>query len=147
MSRTIYDKYTKGSYNTAEVLKIQTPNQIGDLIKWLESKLSPTEKINIETWINELFYVVVEDQRKFLEYPAKMRIGFTVDVKRDIIFWSGYNEEYPSYPRGGNCFVRTAKWKKELKNKFGNNVVEDGIYQYRNVYPVEEKPVYNWQEE
>ncbi len=104
---------------SAEILKLSTTT-IADLLKWIEDNLGDTEKLDIHQWADEWFYVVVEDTREGWKHPEEARMGFTVDIKADKIMWS--NESYPTNAHGGNCFVRTARWKGLLRKKFGFKV-------------------------
>jgi hypothetical protein len=108
----------------------RTPN-ISSLIHWIKENLSKHETMDIHQWIGEAFYIVVEDIRLGWKYPEDIRIGFTVDIDRDLIMWS--KKSCRANENGGNCFVRTSKWKGLLKKRFGYDITEK-VYFYPNVY-------------
>ena len=115
---------------SSEILKLSTTT-IADLLKWLEDNLGATEKLDIHQWCNEWFYIVVVDTREGWSHPEETRAGFTVDIKADKIMWS--NEPYPTNTHGGNCFVRTSKWKGLLRQKFGPDISTKFRW-YKNFY-------------
>ena len=112
--RTI-DKYQLDY--AGDILKKSCPD-LCELLEWLESNLSQHETINVHCWYGRLYYIVVEDIRPTDEnaYPSQMRIGFTVDVTEDIIYWNNNKSFNPS---GGDCFVRSSKWKSLVKARIG----------------------------
>jgi len=120
--RLIHEKYSKGSYATSEVIKIQNPN-IYRLLEWLETKLKLSEVIDILYWTQDWHYIIVED-RTITGSIANMRVGFTVNIRKDIIMW---NNDTSDNPYGGNCFVRSNKWKNLLRNRFGSHYHETQI--------------------
>lgn len=132
--RRTFEKYTENTDAAAEILKTTTKT-IKDLLEWLEAHLGQYELINIHHWTNTYYYIVVVDQREGWSYPANSRLGFTVDMSKDEIFWKGYDESRPAFGRGGNCFVRTSYWKTQFKRKFGEAHVRTGkIHWYSNAY-------------
>ena len=129
-----YDKYTNKSYYVADMMKRHCKGNISDLLNWLEEKVAPYEKIDIHSWADSMYYIVIEDTRDGFEMIEDARLGFTVNVEDDEIFWSVFNEKYPHLSRGGNCFVRSGKWKDALSKKFGKTVKEN-VHWYENCYP------------
>jgi hypothetical protein len=129
-----YDKYTEKSYYVADMIKRHCPNTLLHLFSWIEENLAEYEKIDVRSWFGEMYYIVVEDTRKGYWAIENYRMGFTVDVDKDEIFWTGFDETRPGFGNGGNCFVRSAKWKSLLSKMFTNEV-KNKIHWYKNCYP------------
>lgn len=125
------DKYfLNGAANAAAILKTLCPT-IGQLITDIENNLAPFEEMDVYQWVGDWYYVSVRDWR-FKKYPEDVRIGFTFNIKRDIIMWNNDPEDNLS---GGNCFLRSAKWKAFINKRFEGKVTEDMMHFYTYVYP------------
>ena len=94
------------------------------LLDWLDAHLLPHEVIDIACWYGQLFYVVVEDTTLHAE---SMVIGFTVDVKRQVINW---NTDVTVNPTGGNCFERSLRWFRLANRQFSPFVTNGGMRHY-----------------
>lgn len=76
-----------------------------NLFNFLNDNLNKFEHIVIQHWTENYFYIEVEDER-VNTFNSSYRIGFSVDCEKDKIFWNC---------DGGNCYVRSNRWKKKLK--------------------------------
>lgn len=134
-NRRDIDKYTNLDY-AGEVLKQLCPT-IGALLKAIEANLMPTETIDVTEWYGERFYIEVKDSRNFeTKYPSDkhvvaMRCGFTVNIKTDEIMW---NDDKRYNPSGGNCFLRSQKWRAFVNRYFAGTVTPEMMYFYKYVY-------------
>lgn len=135
--RASHDKYwLSGGATAAAILKTLCPT-IGQLITDLENALAPYEEMDVHRWVGDWYYVVVKDWR-LKNYPEDSRIGFTFNIKRDIIMWNNDPEDNLS---GGNCFLRSAKWKAFVNKRFNGEVTEEMMYFYTFVYPPKPEPI------
>lgn len=112
------------------------PEVVG-LIEWLAEQFRPQdgESLDIHEWIDDFWYVTVKTNR-VRDYPDNILIGFTVDLRRDCIFWVGDKIEGSGFTHGGNCFVRSERWSRLLRKRFpGVTYSRDGregqVYDYR----------------
>jgi hypothetical protein len=117
--------YKISSYDALTLFRIGRPNLCG-LLCWLERKLGPTETILIEHWTDSLFYVSVMDSR-IQRSPDNLGIGFTVDLANDRIFWNA---------SGGNCWVRSAKWKRMVGKTRVDGLTEAQDFHVYKVVPI-----------
>jgi len=129
--RDKHKKYSKGSHTTSELIRIHNPN-IYKILQWLETKLKPSEVIDIHYWASEWLYIIVED-RNIKEYIVNMRMGFTVNMSKDIVM---YNNDKSDNHWGGNCFVRANKWKTNLRKYLGNQYNEHTFHIYKDPRPL-----------
>lgn len=106
------DSFQNSSYNTARVFEYSGKQNITDLIEMIRRQLGKTEKIDIGHWVSGWFYIEVKDSR--FEH---MRMGLTVDCNSDTIMWS---DDTSKNRHGGNCFVRSLRWKRWLSVNFGD---------------------------
>jgi hypothetical protein len=129
--RTFSQLYYENGATAATLLIHCCPNAISNLLLKLQRGLGLTEQIDIHQWTGELYYIVVRDNRDIYEYPGQSRCGFTVNIATDEIFW---NLQRSKIPFSGNCFVRTAKWKRFLKTNYGGDDLKDRVHWYDNYY-------------
>lgn len=108
------------------MLKLLAP-QLQRLLKWLEDNLMAHEHISISRWRDSFFYIEVIDPRYFK--VNKIRIGFTVDLDAELlrsagkepgICWNNAVRFDGELPHGGNCFIRSNRWKKKFGKEFPN---------------------------
>lgn len=118
-----------------------------DLVRWLDEYRNAHEEIDVHEWIGDLWYVVIMDTRIKDSYPAESLIGFTVDIKKDIIFWSNDRSYSPQFANGGNCFCRATRWWSRLREKFPNakgdrrrNGIRDSVGSVHDYRSSEVKP-------
>ena len=134
MYRLQADKYLNSvgqKVATYKLLSLFCPC-ITELLEWIESNLKGYESIDVGYWVNDLFHITVIDSRfkdVGVEYAKKMRIGFTVCAKEDVILWNSV---------GGHCFVRSKKWKRLAHEYFGGNKLDMSYYTIVNP-PKQEK--------
>jgi hypothetical protein len=133
MMRDKHEKYSKGSYATSELIRIHNPN-IYKVLQWLETKLKPSEVINILYRTRKWFYVGVEDSNIKQSIPEVM--GFIVDIGKDIIT---LNNDKSDYRYGNGCFVRANKWKPHLKKFFGTQYNKHTFDIYKDPRPLNPK--------
>ena len=115
--RRTHDKY-KTERACHSILKQKCP-EIGKLLELIESKLYSTEKIEISQWCNDWYYVIIEDSRfAHLGYPANAVCGFTVNINKDIVM---FNNDTSDNANGGNCFLRSEKWKRIVNKNLNAN--------------------------
>lgn len=128
-------------HGTAEgILSILAPRIRLILLDWLERHLGETETIDIHQWQGPLFYVLVDDSRfdhlKGSARVAGSRVGFTVDIRRQVIYG---NTDTTFNHSNGNCFVRSAKWKSLIVREFSPHLGKDGlandVHWYITVHP------------
>ena len=116
------------------VIKQLCPNT-ARLLGWFESYLKPTERITVEHWTGDVFYIVIDDtamhnEREYEQASINaMRCGVTVNVKDDAVM---YSNDTKVNPHGGNCFVRANKWKKFIKLHFGQHYLNGGFHIYKD---------------
>lgn len=122
MSRRVYEKYEQHGVHAALILKRLKPDIIGQLLNFLESKISYYEGIGIHEWYGERFYIVVIDHR-LSSSPENAAVGFTVDVDHDALILNNHR---------GNCFVRSPKWKRLLRINYPDIYREDNFYIYKS---------------
>ena len=104
------------------LLAIGKPNTAA-LVEWLNANRKPNEQIEVYQWMDALWYVVVVDEslRNLPpgEYPRRMLVGFTIDIQKDVIFWCcGNPAVFASELHGGNCFCRSERWWKLVRQRF-----------------------------
>jgi hypothetical protein len=132
MTRRTHEKYKMGicSCEVGAALKQLCPN-IAELLTWLEKNLKATEVIDVHQWYGDFFYIIIDDlsMHKDFEYPQYMRCGFTVNVKTDKMKW---NDDNLDGQQGGNCFVRSPKWKGLIKKKWLGVPPEEKIHMYKD---------------
>jgi hypothetical protein len=111
MFRRSSEKY-EASRHIGETVKIFCP-QLAQLLTNLEGKLVDHETIEIEQWQKDWFYIVVKDKR-YLGHEGLVQevCGWTVNLREDRIMWNNSTMSRTDNPTGGNCFVRSVKWKK-----------------------------------
>lgn len=131
--RRVYDKYANHGY-AALILKQLRPN-IGALLNAIEANLTVHETIDVHEWIGNWFYIVIEDKR-YTEYPLDAQCGFTVNITKDAVMW---NDDKSENQFGGNCFLRSRRWKKFV-NAYWNGAVTEKQMRFYNVVPLP-KPV------
>lgn len=130
------DKYA--DFNYAGIVLKQLRPTIGNLLKAIEDNLMPTETIDVTEWYGERFYIEVRDSRGFeTKYPSDrhvvaMRCGFTVNIKTDEVMW---NDDKRYNPYGGNCFLRSKKWRAFVNGYFAGTVTPEMMHFYSYVYP------------
>lgn len=130
--RRRHEKYT--DHGTAlHLIRATAPLLALGLLDWLDTHLQPHEIIDIECWYGNLFYVIVEDTKQSdgadrnTTRCARMLIGFTVDVKRQVINWNMDNTVNSS---GGNCFERSLRWFRLANRQFAPFVTNGGMHHY-----------------
>lgn len=127
--------YTHTSTHASVVIKLIKPH-IGELLRFLESELSEYEQIDIEQWTGTWFYLVIRDMRgKDIPHSgvSRMRAGITVDLADDTIMWS--DDKMKNGSSGGNCFVRSPKWKTILRRHFNlghNHIWRSKFHVYKD---------------
>ena len=110
-----------------EVMKRACPKVIGPLLRMIEENLGKDEILEAYEWLGNAWYLVVKNTAlkpkagEVSAYPHNSMIGWTVDISKDKIFWSNATKPLATdaaFPltNGGNCFVRSNKWKHLLKN-------------------------------
>lgn len=128
--RTREQKY--GEYiEAANMMKATCSKIQAVLLDWLEAKVNRHETIEVSCWYGSLFYVCIKDSTITQRYPANMSIGFTVDVKADEIYW---NNNFKVNPSGGNCFVRSRRWKRLVSRQFAP-YDKTNMHQYNSIEP------------
>lgn len=129
MYRTSIQKYK--NYSAAgQVIKELCPT-LADLLNKIENYVSEHEVIEVHQWVGGWFYITVEDERMKqpgVFYPHAVRVGFTVNIERDRIMWANDAEDNFS---GGNCFVRSHKWKVFCTKNFGKENIQEKIHWYK----------------
>lgn len=129
--RRTNEKYrSTGGATAGSILKTLCPN-IRSLIRDIENNLAAFEEIDIYRWVGNWYYIVVDDPR-LSSHPQNIRIGFTVNIKRDIIMWNNDSSDNLS---GGNCFLRSAKWKNFVNKRWNKAVNKEMMHFYEFVYP------------
>lgn len=109
--------HLNGAKAKAEILKVVCPKTVAPLLAWIEAHLSKHEFIDIFEWSKPLFYIEVRDNRILERYPACVCVGWTVDIRKDRIFYcdkKNWNADNGMTMTSGNCFVRSNKWKRLL---------------------------------
>ena len=116
------DKYASITHSElADVLSERQP-RLQEMLAWLEAHLSDTERICVERWINLWWYVTVRDfERAGWNSIERTRVGFTFDTNRKRVMWVN---DCSDNPYGGNCFVRSRKWKRLCVKRF----VDGGVF-------------------
>ncbi|MFA5311706.1 MAG: hypothetical protein WC375_00140 [Methanomassiliicoccales archaeon] len=128
--RTKEQKYGL-SIQTANMIQAVCPKIQSHLMNWIEAKVNSNEIIEITYWCGDLFYVCIKDSTVTQHHPAEMSIGFTVDIKADKIYW---NNDFSVNPSGGNCFVRSKRWKRLVSRQFAPHD-KTGMHQYNSIEP------------
>lgn len=127
-NRRCYEKYAK-TPDSGCAIKILCPT-IGELLNSLESALSETEIINVHHWTNDWFYIIVEDtkDKENATSCSCSKCGFTVNIKSDSIMWNDSTEDNFS---GGNCFLRSVKWKRWINKRWNKKITEKQMSFYK----------------
>lgn len=131
--RREHTRYADGGSHAAAAIFKKRKGEIADLLLWLEPLLMDSEVISIHCWTEDWLYVVVEDTRPCFTgvySVAGSRLGFTVIIHPERIMW---NDDCSANHHGGNCFVRTAHWKRRLLKEYCSEP-GDGVHFYRNDY-------------
>jgi len=89
---------------------------ITDLLNWLDASRNVHESIDVHSWVGDWWYIVIKDER-IKGCPENMLLGFTVNIKADVIMWVNHTAFNPS---GGNCFCRSHRWVRFLRSKLPN---------------------------
>lgn len=127
-TRRDYEKYAKTPYS-GKAIKILCPN-IAELLNSLESALSPTEVLDVSFWTNDWFYIIVEEtkDKEKASSCGSSKCGFTVNIKRDSIMWNDSTEDNFS---GGNCFLRSVKWKRWVNKRWNKEITDKQMSFYK----------------
>ena len=126
-------KFAKNS--EAAIILLKLCPTIGALIDAIHAKLSPTEIIDIHGWMDNLFYIDIIDQAIPIQPgkgPVRGRCGFSVDIMTDKIVWNNSTEQYY---HGGNCYLRSIKWKRFVNSYFPEPVTDKMMHFYPYTTP------------
>lgn len=103
---------------------------LSDLIMWLYDATNKHEYLDIHPWTKEWLYVVVRD-RRIGKYPEDALVGFTVNLPMDLMMWCSSKDQPHGNSHGGNCFLRSERWYKLLKQKFPQAIRDRDFHDYR----------------